>query len=116
MRVYHRLIHIRDQKERHEDIPEYITSHPVFQLTTDFRLHVQRKSAPIRKTSDLIVDAEGMQIFGKLANVLREQGSVVMIYLVACILERLFGKDAIDDIEAIRGDLSIYHRRGCRRP
>uniref|UniRef100_A0A8H7XKZ3 SAC3/GANP/THP3 conserved domain-containing protein n=1 Tax=Psilocybe cubensis TaxID=181762 RepID=A0A8H7XKZ3_PSICU len=29
MRVYHRLIHIRDQKERHEDIPEYILSHPV---------------------------------------------------------------------------------------
>ncbi|KAF8063426.1 SAC3/GANP/Nin1/mts3/eIF-3 p25 family-domain-containing protein [Lyophyllum atratum] len=107
MRVYHRLIHIRDQKERHEDIPENITSHPVFKLTTDFRLHVQRKSAPISKTSKLVVDAEGMQIFGNLANVLREQGSVVMIYLVACILERLFGKDAIDDIEAIRGGLSI---------
>ncbi|RDB21797.1 SAC3 family protein 1 [Hypsizygus marmoreus] len=107
MRVYHRLIHIRDQKERHEDIPEHITSHPVFQLTTDFRLHVQNKSAPISKTSPLIVDAEGMQIFGNLANVLRNQGSVVMIYLVACILERLFGKDAIDDIEGIRGDLSI---------
>ncbi|KAG5652360.1 hypothetical protein H0H81_005262 [Sphagnurus paluster] len=107
MRVYHRLIHIRDQKERHEDIPEHITSHPVFKLTTDFRLHVQRKSAPISKTSALVVDAEGMEIFGNLANVLREQGSVVMIYLVACILERLFGKDAIDDIESIRGDLSI---------
>ncbi|KAF5375889.1 hypothetical protein D9615_008201 [Tricholomella constricta] len=107
MRVYHRLIHIRDQKERHEDIPEHITSHPVFKLTTDFRSHVQRKSAPISKTSALMVDVEGMQIFGSLANVLREQGSVVMIYLVACILERLFGKDAIDDIEAIRGDLSV---------
>ncbi|KAF8151652.1 SAC3/GANP/Nin1/mts3/eIF-3 p25 family-domain-containing protein [Crassisporium funariophilum] len=107
MRVYHRLIHIRDQKERHEDIPECITSHPVFQLTTDFRLHVQRKSAPISKTSKLVVDAEALAIFGQLANVLREQGSVVMIYLVACILERLFGKETIDDIEAIRGDLSI---------
>ncbi|KAG6844263.1 hypothetical protein H0H87_008299 [Tephrocybe sp. NHM501043] len=106
MRVYHRLIHIRDQKERHEDIPEHISSHPVFKLTTQFRLHVQKKSAPINKISPLVVDAEGMHIFGELANVLREQGSVVMIYLVACILERLFGKDAIDDIDAIRGELS----------
>lgn len=107
MRVYHRLIHIRDQRERHEEIPDYITSHPVFQLTTEFRLHVQSKSAPITKTSALVVDAEGMQIFGQLAGVLREQGSVVMIYLVACILERLFGKDTIEDIEAIRGDLGF---------
>ncbi|KAF9809634.1 hypothetical protein IEO21_07326 [Rhodonia placenta] len=30
-----------------------------------------------------------------------------MIYLVACILERLFGPDTIDEIEAIRGDLTI---------
>ena len=107
MRVYHRLIHIRDQKERHEDIPDHITSHPVFKLTTDFRVHVQQKSAPISKTSALVVDAQGMQIFGELANVLRQQGSVVMIYLVACLLERLFGKETIDDIEAIRGDLEI---------
>ncbi|KAG5735430.1 SAC3 family protein 1 [Termitomyces sp. T112] len=107
MRVYHRLIHIRDQKERHEEIPQHISLHPVFKLTTEFRSHVQRKSAPIDKTSVLKVDAEGMQIFGELANVLREQGSVVMIYLVACILERHFGKDAIDDIDTIRGDLTI---------
>ncbi|KAH9927676.1 SAC3/GANP/Nin1/mts3/eIF-3 p25 family-domain-containing protein [Fomitopsis serialis] len=107
MRVYHRLIHIRDQKERREDVPEWITSHPVFQYTTQFRLHVQAKSAPITKTSRLVVDASGMEIFGKLAAVLREQGDTVMIYLVACILERLFGKDTIDDIETIRGDLTI---------
>ena len=107
MRVYHRLIHIRDQKERHEDIPGYITSHPVFKLTTAFRLHVQEKSAPISKTSKLVVSAEGMQIFGQLAAVLNEQGSTVMVYLVACLLERLFGEDTIDDIEAIKGDLSI---------
>ncbi|KAG6812812.1 hypothetical protein H0H92_000270 [Tricholoma furcatifolium] len=107
MRVYHRLIHIRDQKERHEDIPDHISSHPVFKLTTEFRLHVQRKSAPISKNSPLKVDAEGMHIFGELANDLREQGNVVMIYLVACILERLFGKDAIEDIDTIRGDMSI---------
>ncbi|KAL0947963.1 hypothetical protein HGRIS_010589 [Hohenbuehelia grisea] len=107
MRVYHRLIHIRDQKERHDDIPDHIRSHPVFKLTTDFRVHVQKKSAPISKISKLVVGPEGMQIFGQLAELLRQQGSMVMIYLVACILERLFGKDAIDDIEALRGDLSI---------
>ena len=107
MRVYHRLIHIRDQKERHEDIPNHITAHPVFKLTTDFRRHVQQKSAPISKTSPLVVDAEAMAIFGRLAAVLGEQGSLVMIYLVACILERLFGKETVEDIEAIRGDLSI---------
>ncbi|CAL1701855.1 unnamed protein product [Somion occarium] len=107
MRVYHRLIHIRDQRERHEDIPEEITSHPVFQLTTKFRLHVQAKSAPISKKSPLIVDAAGMQIFAELAAHLREQNNVVMIYLVACIMERLFGKDTIEDIETIRGDLTI---------
>ena len=107
MRVYHRLIHIRDQKERHEDIPNHITAHPVFKLTTDFRRHVQQKSAPISKTSPLVVDAEAMAIFGRLAAVLGEQGSVVMIYLVACILERLFGKETVEDIEAIRGELTV---------
>ncbi|PFH53647.1 hypothetical protein AMATHDRAFT_1283 [Amanita thiersii Skay4041] len=107
MRVYHRLIHIRDQKERSEDIPPFITSHPVFQLTTDFRLHVQKKSAPIRKNSPLVVDEEAMQIFAQLAGVLREQGNIVMIYLVACILERLFGTETIEDIESIRESMSI---------
>src|ERR1700722_18707937 len=107
MRVYHRLIHIRDQKERHEDVSGHITDHPVFKLTTKFRLHVQAKSAPIGKTSPLVVDAEGLLIFGELATMLREQGSVVMIYLVACLLERLFGKETIDDIESLRGGLTI---------
>lgn len=107
MRVYHRLIHIRDQRERHDDIPQEILNNPVFQLTTRFRLIVQEKSAPITKVSRLVVDADGMSIFAELAGVLRGQNNVVMIYLVACILERLFGKDAIDDIEAIRGELSI---------
>ncbi|KAI0764227.1 SAC3/GANP/Nin1/mts3/eIF-3 p25 family-domain-containing protein [Trametes elegans] len=107
MRVYHRLIHIRDQKERHEDIPDEIRNHAVFRLTTQFRQRVQAKSAPITKTSKLVVDAEAMQIFSQLADVLREENNVVMIYLVACILERHFGKEAIDNIEAIRGDLSI---------
>jgi SAC3/GANP family len=107
MRVYHRLIHIRDQRERQGDVPARVLEHPVFKLTTKFRLHVQAKSAPIGKTTPLIVDYEGMQIFSELAMVLRREGSVVMIYLVACLLERLFGKETIEDIESIRGDLTI---------
>lgn len=107
MRVYHRLIHIRDQKERHEDIPPEIVNNPIFQLTTKFRLVVQAKSAPISKNSKLVVDQEGMEIFGQLAAQLREENNIVMIYLVACIMERLFGKDTIEDIEGIRGDLTI---------
>lgn len=107
MRVYHRLIHIRDQRERHEDVPQHILDNPVFKLTTRFRLHVQQKSAPISKISPLVVDSDGMSIFGELAAVLRDQGNVVMIYLVGCILERLFGEETIDDLEGIRGDLSI---------
>ena len=48
-----------------------------------------------------------MQIFGQLVTVLSEQGNRIMVYLVACLLERLFGTDTIDDIEGIRADLSI---------
>ncbi|KAH7886763.1 SAC3/GANP/Nin1/mts3/eIF-3 p25 family-domain-containing protein [Phlebopus sp. FC_14] len=107
MRVYHRLIHIRDQKERHDDIPRSLLSHPVFELTSRFRSRVQANSAPITKTSPLTVDADAMQIFSELAGVLRREGNVVMTYLIACILERLFGKDTIEDIESIRGNLSL---------
>lgn len=107
MRVYHRLIHIRDQRTRNEEVPEEIENHPVFKLTTQFRRHVQDKSVPITKTSKLVVDAEAMEIFGRLASVLREQNNVIMIYLVACIMERLFGDDTIEDIESIRGGLEI---------
>ncbi|EKM51414.1 uncharacterized protein PHACADRAFT_103430, partial [Phanerochaete carnosa HHB-10118-sp] len=107
MRVYHRLIHIRDQKERHEDIPPEILDNPTFQLVTKFRFIVQAKSAPISKISKLVVDQEALEIFGQLAAVLREQNNIVMIYLVACIMERLFGTDTIEDIESIRGDLTI---------
>jgi hypothetical protein len=108
MRVYHRLIHIRDQKERHDDIPPHILDNPVFTLITKFRQHVQEKSAPITKVSQLTVGEDGMVIFAQLAQVLQEQNNIVMVYLVACILERLFGKGAIqDDLELIRGDLSF---------
>ncbi|TFY70589.1 hypothetical protein EVG20_g2429 [Dentipellis fragilis] len=107
MRIYHRLIHIRDQRERHDDIPEWILNDPVFLLTTRFRQRVQARSSPITKTSALVVDEESMQIFAELASVLRERGNKVMVYLVACILERLFGTDTIDDIEGIRDGLEI---------
>ncbi|TCD60994.1 hypothetical protein EIP91_009186 [Steccherinum ochraceum] len=107
MRVYQRLISIRNLQESHDKVPGHITSHPVFQLTTRFRQHVQKESAPINRTSSLRVGQAGMQIFGELAAVLRQQNDTVMIYLIACILERLFGKDTIEDIEAIRGSLSV---------
>jgi rhodanese-related sulfurtransferase len=105
MRIYHRLIHIRDQRERHDDIPPAILNHPVFLLTTKFRQHVQAKSSPITKVSPLVVHEEGMLQFAELAALLREQGNRVMVYLVACILERLFGTDTIEDIESIRAGI-----------
>ncbi|KAH9172536.1 SAC3/GANP/Nin1/mts3/eIF-3 p25 family-domain-containing protein [Lactarius sanguifluus] len=107
MRIYHRLIHIRDQRERHDDISPAILNHPVFLLTTKFRQHVQAKSSPITKVSPLVVHEEGMLQFAELAALLREQGNRVMVYLVACILERLFGKDTIEDIESIRAGIAI---------
>lgn len=107
MRVYHRLIHIRDQKERHEDIPFFILEHPVFKLTTKFRLLVQAKSAPIGRSSPLSVDNEALGVFNELIIVLRGEGNYTMIYLVACIIEHLFGTDTVDDIESLRENLSI---------
>ncbi|EIW77736.1 hypothetical protein CONPUDRAFT_128686 [Coniophora puteana RWD-64-598 SS2] len=109
MRVYHRLIHIRDQIERPEPVPlpDAIASHPVYTLVTRFRKHVQARSAPISKTSKLVVGPEGMQIFGVLAATLQATGARGMVYLVACILERLFGKETVDNIEAIRGDMTL---------
>ncbi len=49
MRIYHRLIHIRDQRERHDDIPSTILFQPVFLFTTKFCQHVQAKFSPISK-------------------------------------------------------------------
>ncbi|OJA16646.1 hypothetical protein AZE42_04045 [Rhizopogon vesiculosus] len=106
MRVYHRLIHIRDQKERQEDIPSSILEHPVFKLTTKFRLLVQAKSAPITRNSTLSVDHEAMGVFNELITVLQGEGNYAMIYLVACIIEYLFGTDTVDDIESLRGNLA----------
>ena len=107
MRVYHRLIHIRDQKERPEDIPSHILDHPVFKLTTKFRLLVQAKSAPITRSSPLSVDHEAMDVFSELITVLQGEGNYSMIYLVACIIEHLFGTDTVDNIESLRENLTI---------
>ncbi|KAG0696325.1 SAC3/GANP/Nin1/mts3/eIF-3 p25 family-domain-containing protein [Suillus ampliporus] len=107
MRVYHRLIHIRDQKERQEDIPASILEHPVFKLTTKFRLLVQAKSAPITRSSPLAVDNEALGVFNELIIVLQGEGNYAMIYLVACIIEHLFGTDTVDDIESLRENLTI---------
>ncbi|KAJ7151013.1 hypothetical protein C8R46DRAFT_1123015 [Mycena filopes] len=107
MRIYHRLIHIRDQVERPEPVPlsQDVAEHPMYKLTTAFRAHVQEKSKPITKVSRLRVDAEGMRIFGELAGEMMGPGGggKGMVFLVACILERLFGKGTVEGIDDIRG-------------
>ncbi|KAL5500924.1 SAC3 [Sanghuangporus vaninii] len=107
MRIYHRLGLIRDQHERNDRPPPHIAADPAFQLISRFRSEVQAASSPITKTSKLRVNGAAMQTFAELASVLRERQNVVMIYLMACFLEHIFGKDTIDDIESIRGPLSI---------
>ncbi|EJD00557.1 uncharacterized protein FOMMEDRAFT_112104 [Fomitiporia mediterranea MF3/22] len=107
MRIYHRLGLIRDQHERNDRPPPHIATDPAFQLITRFRSEVQRASVPITKTSQMKVSAEAMQTFMELAGVLRERRNIVMIYLIACFLEHIFGKDTIDDMESIKGELSI---------
>ncbi|KAL5512415.1 hypothetical protein ACEPAG_3407 [Sanghuangporus baumii] len=107
MRIYHRLGLIRDQHERNDRPPPHIAADPAFQLISRFRSEVQAASSPITKTSKLRVNGAAMQTFAELASVLRERQNVVMIYLMACFLEHIFGKNTIDDIESIRGPLSI---------
>ncbi|KAJ3885274.1 SAC3/GANP/Nin1/mts3/eIF-3 p25 family-domain-containing protein, partial [Lentinula edodes] len=107
MWIYHRLIHIRDQRERNDDIPPHILAHPVYILTSAFRAHVQSQSTPITKTSPLVVGEEGMRIFGELAGWLMGKGKRGMVYLVACLLEHLFGRDRIEDMESVRGGLGL---------
>ncbi|KAJ3710129.1 SAC3/GANP/Nin1/mts3/eIF-3 p25 family-domain-containing protein, partial [Lentinula guzmanii] len=109
MRIYHRLIHIRDQRERHDDVPREIQTHPVYRLTEEFRKRVQERSVPITKTSRLVVDEAGMRVFGELVGELRKGGGGGrgMVYLVACILEHLFGEETIEDMESVRGGLEL---------
>ncbi|KAF7323847.1 Nuclear export factor [Mycena kentingensis (nom. inval.)] len=110
MRIYHRLSHIRDQVERPEPrpLPQGIADHPVYKLTTAFRAHVQAKSQPITKISALVVDAEAMGIFGELAGEMMNLGGggKGMVFLVACLLERLFGAGTVDGMDDIRGGAS----------
>ncbi|KIY43244.1 hypothetical protein FISHEDRAFT_78752 [Fistulina hepatica ATCC 64428] len=109
MRLYHVLVHTRDTEERSDIVPPHIASHTLFQLAHHFRKHVQRISAPIHKSSKLKADAEAMQIFNGILTELRkdEETNRVTIYLVACILEHLFGSECLDegDVEAIRDGL-----------
>ncbi|KAJ6571869.1 hypothetical protein B0H19DRAFT_1131654 [Mycena capillaripes] len=113
MRIYHRLIHIRDQVERPEPVPlsRDVAEHPMYKLTTAFRAHVQERSKPITKASRLRVDAEGMRIFGELASEMMAMGDggggKGMVFLVACLLERLFGKGTVEGIGDIRGGASF---------
>ncbi|KAH8113131.1 SAC3/GANP/Nin1/mts3/eIF-3 p25 family-domain-containing protein [Phellopilus nigrolimitatus] len=107
MRIYHRLGLIRDQHERNDKAPIHIASDPAFQLITRFRSEVQAASSPITKTSKMKVSAAAMQTFAELAGVLRERRNIIMIYLIACFLEHIFGKDTIDDMESIKGPLTI---------
>lgn len=109
MRVYLRLIHIRDQTVRHDNIPPHILDNPVFKLTEKFRGEVQNASAPITNMSQLSVGSDGLLTLTQLEEALREQNNSVTMYLISCILERLFGKGTIQDenLKLIRGDLSI---------
>lgn len=53
------------------------------------------------------VSPEAMETFGELLGILHGRQSHVMMFLVACFLEHIFGPDTIDDFERIRGGLSI---------
>ncbi|KAJ7668992.1 hypothetical protein B0H17DRAFT_1209767 [Mycena rosella] len=94
--------------EQPEPVPlsHRVAKYPLYKLTQAH--HVQEKSKPITKTSRLRVDAEGMRIFGELAGEMvgEGRGGRGMIFLVACLLERLFGKGAVEGIDDIRGGAS----------
>lgn len=50
-----------------------------------------------------------MEIFGELAGVLRSGGGGGrgMCYLVGCVLGVLFGREKMEGVEEIRGDLGV---------
>ncbi|KAI4521056.1 SAC3/GANP/Nin1/mts3/eIF-3 p25, partial [Schizophyllum commune] len=121
MRVYQRLSHIRDQVVRKDYIAPSIASHPVFIAVNDFRQHVQKLSAPISKTSKLLVDKEnkksqkvetvGRDKFMHLVQLLQQlPNGQIVVYLVVCLMEYLFKESELEhlgitDIEALRGEL-----------
>ncbi|KAJ4463791.1 hypothetical protein C8J55DRAFT_567270 [Lentinula edodes] len=84
--------------------PPHILTHPVYIVTSAFRAHVQSHSTPITRTSALAVGEEGMRIFGELAGwLMGQKGKRGMIYLVAGLLEHLFERDTIEDMDGVRG-------------
>ncbi|KAI0771453.1 SAC3/GANP/Nin1/mts3/eIF-3 p25 family-domain-containing protein [Irpex lacteus] len=141
MRIYHRLIHIRDTT-RHDTVPPHIAKNPVFELVTRFRACVQETSKEgggIGKRTELKVDGRAMGVFGEFVGALKEfysgQHSELgdrvdstngntsgkegrktkrgerrarrVMYLVACVMEGVFGAGVVDDVQGIRGDLRV---------
>lgn len=137
MRIYHRLIHIRDTT-RHDAVPPHIAKNPVFELVTRFRACVQETSKEggggIGKRTELKVDGRAMGVFGEFVGALKEfysgrhselgdansSGSGSgrktkrgerrarrVMYLVACVMEGVFGAGVVDDVQGIRGDLRV---------
>ncbi|KAL1743208.1 SAC3/GANP/Nin1/mts3/eIF-3 p25 family-domain-containing protein, partial [Schizophyllum fasciatum] len=121
MRVYQRLSHIRDQVARKDYIPPHVAAHPIFAAVNDFRQHVQKLSAPISKTSKLLVDKEnkksqkvetiGRDKFMQLVSLLQQlPNGQIVVYMVVCLMEHIFKESelqhlGITDIEALRGGL-----------
>ncbi|KAJ7802394.1 hypothetical protein B0H14DRAFT_2244606, partial [Mycena olivaceomarginata] len=101
MRVYHRLIHIRDERTRPEAVPlvREVAEHLMYELVTSFRVHVQERSRLMTKVSQLWRgrggQAHGWGDAGNGGCGGREEDVV----LVACILERLLGKGTAEDLE-----------------
>ncbi|KAJ7442506.1 SAC3/GANP/Nin1/mts3/eIF-3 p25 family-domain-containing protein [Mycena galericulata] len=111
MRVYHRLIHIREVERSGVDrtpSSHHVAEHPVYELTAAFRAHVQQKSQPITKKSRLRYDAEGIHIFGELVEKMMSDGGggKGTVFLVACILESVFGKGSVEELDDITGGAS----------
>lgn len=99
-----RLIHIRDERTRPEAVPlvREVAEHPVYELVTSFRVHVQERSRPMTKSSQLRVGAEGRRMIGEILAIRGVEGGKGMSFLVACILERLLGKGSAEDLENTR--------------
>ncbi|PBK64702.1 hypothetical protein ARMSODRAFT_961874 [Armillaria solidipes] len=105
-RVYHRLFLIREKRADQIVVTPDVASNQIFILASQFREEVRRASSPIGRTSKLIADEKCMEIFGQLAQAIRENGNRIFTYLMACLFEYLFGKDTIEGIEELREGLT----------
>ncbi|PBK88024.1 hypothetical protein ARMGADRAFT_997515 [Armillaria gallica] len=105
-RVYHRLFLIREKRADQIVVTPDVASNQIFILASQFREEVRRASSPIGRTSKLIADKKCMEIFGQLAQAVRENGNRIFTYLMACLFEYLFGKDTIEGIEELREGLT----------